>query len=93
MGKLDVAAGSPDSVADALAMPSYLHLILPVDTYIMKGLMMPFHEVHKQLCCGSGVEAARRALGRVSPGLFDCDFQQGRCQPLGGVAFLLFAVF
>lgn len=94
VGKLDRAAGSPDSIADTLAVPSYLHLILPVDVYVMKGLMMQFHEVHKQLCCTSGVEAARGARGRASPEVFDCDFQQGHSQPLGGVAFLLLlAVF
>lgn len=36
--------------------------------------MMQFHEVHEQLCCASRVEAAQRALGRLSPGLSDCDF-------------------
>lgn len=35
---------------------------------------MQFHEVHEQLCCASRVEAAQRALGKLSPGLCDCDF-------------------
>lgn len=69
VGKLDVAAVSPGSVGDALAMPSYFHCTLPADPYITAGLMMQFHEVHKQLCCGSGIEAPRRALGRATPGL------------------------
>lgn len=50
---------------------------------------MQFHEVHKQLWCGTGGEAARRVQGRVSSGL-----SAWSCQPLGGAAFLLlFTVF
>lgn len=68
VGKLDVAAVSPGSTGDALAMPSYFHLTLPAGTYITAGLMMQFREVHEQLCCGSGTEAPRRALGRANQG-------------------------
>lgn len=86
MGKPHGAAGSPDSTANALAVPSYPHLILLVDVYVMKGLMVQFLGVHKQLCLRPGVGAARRApAGRASPRLPGYDFQQG---PLGGILFL-----
>lgn len=86
MGKPQVAAGSPDSTGGALAVPSYPQLILLVGIYVMKGLMVQFHGVHKQLCCRPGVGAATRAPGRASPRLPGCDFQQG---PLGGIFLLL----
>lgn len=74
-------------MADTLAMPSYLHLSLPIDTYTM----VQFHEEYKQLCCGSRVEVARKTLGRVSPGIFDSRVAVSLCVGWLSSSCLLFS--